>query len=92
MIQTFLVAVGIFLGAALAPEACRADAAETRIYVAQKGNDKWSGSLRVPNADASDGPVATLARAQALARASKQATVSSAPSGPVRVLIGPGTY
>ncbi len=86
------MAVGVFLGAALATLPGLAGAAETRIYVAAQGNDKWSGSLTAPNANASDGPVATLVRAQALARASKQASSSNAPGGPVRVLIGPGTY
>ena len=86
------MAVAAFLGAALATVPSFAGAAETRIYVAPQGNDQWSGSLMAPNVDASDGPVATLVRAQALARASKLATTNNAPHGPVRVLIGPGTY
>lgn len=32
-------------------------------YVATNGNDQWSGSLPAPNADATDGPYATLPRA-----------------------------
>lgn len=45
------------------------------------------------NGDASTGPVRTIQRAQALARAKIAAMVGgSAPRSPVRVLIGPGDY
>ncbi|MDO4586218.1 MAG: right-handed parallel beta-helix repeat-containing protein [Planctomycetia bacterium] len=33
-------------------------------YIATNGNDSWSGKLAEPNADCSDGPFATFARAQ----------------------------
>jgi len=33
-------------------------------YVAPNGNDAWSGKLPAPNADATDGPFATLAKAR----------------------------
>ena len=92
MVRAFLLAVGVFLGAAAATAPALAAAAETRIYVALQGNDQWTGSLAAPNADATDGPLATLVRAQALARAGKQAAAGNAPRGPIRVLIGPGTY
>ena len=93
MMHALLMAVGVFLGAALSAVPAQAAAAETRIYVALQGNDQWTGNLAAPNADSTDGPVATVARAQALARAgNKQAAAGNAPRGPVRVLIGPGTY
>ena len=38
------------------------------IYVAVDGNDAWSGRLAVANADGSDGPLRTLAGAQAAVR------------------------
>ncbi|WP_042695584.1 right-handed parallel beta-helix repeat-containing protein [Azospirillum sp. B506] len=38
-------------------------------YVATNGNDSWSGRLAAPNADGTDGPFATLDRAQAAMRA-----------------------
>ena len=34
------------------------------LYVATDGNDGWTGTLESPNADATDGPFATLARAR----------------------------
>ncbi|MDT8303645.1 MAG: hypothetical protein RQ760_19345, partial [Sedimentisphaerales bacterium] len=33
-------------------------------YIAPNGNDSWSGKLAVPNANQSDGPFATIERAQ----------------------------
>ncbi len=39
-------------------------------YVAVNGNDHWSGRLAAPNAAGTDGPFATLARAQSAMRAS----------------------
>ncbi|MBF5093576.1 right-handed parallel beta-helix repeat-containing protein [Azospirillum sp. INR13] len=38
-------------------------------YVATNGNDSWSGRLAAPNADRTDGPFATLERAQGAMRA-----------------------
>ena len=43
-------------------------AAETDIIVATNGNDQWSGHLADPNAAGTDGPVATVVRAQQLVR------------------------
>ena len=38
-------------------------------YVAENGNDSWSGKLAAPNADGTDGPFASLAKAQTAMRA-----------------------
>jgi hypothetical protein len=38
------------------------------LYVATNGQDDWSGSLAAPNAEGTDGPLATLHRAQAMLR------------------------
>ena len=38
-------------------------------YVATNGNDSWSGRLAAPNAEGTDGPFATLERAQGAMRA-----------------------
>ncbi|WP_042700458.1 carbohydrate-binding domain-containing protein [Azospirillum sp. B506] len=38
-------------------------------YVATNGKDSWSGKLAAPNADGTDGPFASLAKAQAAMRA-----------------------
>ena len=50
-------------------------------YVAPNGNDAWSGTLAAPNADASDGPFATVQRARDALRDSRQASplAASAP-------------
>jgi len=47
---------------------CAAAAAEGDIFVAPGGNDAWSGKLKEPNADKSDGPFATIPRAQKAVR------------------------
>ncbi|CBS91415.1 right-handed parallel beta-helix repeat-containing protein [Azospirillum lipoferum] len=39
-------------------------------YVAKNGNDSWSGKLAAPNADGTDGPFASLEKAQAAMRSS----------------------
>ena len=56
--------------------------------MAPYGNDDWTGVVPESLVGATDGPVATLARAQALARL----RASTLPRLPVRVLIAPGTY
>ena len=56
-------------------------------YVATNGNDAWSGALPAPNADASDGPLASLGRARDAVRA----LVQQGRKG-VTVLIRGGTY
>lgn len=50
--------------------------------VSPEGNDEWSGTLAAPNADRTDGPFATLERAQAAMRAERRP----------RVLLREGTY
>ncbi|HYF84856.1 right-handed parallel beta-helix repeat-containing protein [Azospirillum sp.] len=39
-------------------------------YVAKNGNDSWSGKLAAPNADGTDGPFASLQKAQSAMRSS----------------------
>ncbi len=41
-------------------------------YVAVNGNDQWSGTLDSPNREGTDGPFATIARAQEAVRALKR--------------------
>jgi parallel beta-helix repeat protein len=56
-------------------------------YVSAQGRDDWSGKLAAPNAAATDGPFATLAKARDTARQIKaQAT------GPVVVYVRGGLY
>src|SRR5215204_5903411 len=40
-------------------------------FVATNGNDNWSGKFATPNAPQTDGPFATIARAQEAAHAAK---------------------
>jgi len=48
------------------------DAGKTAdFYVAPNGNDQWSGTLAEPNSDKTDGPFASLARAQLAVRSLK---------------------
>jgi hypothetical protein len=63
-------AVALLCGIALAASAGgRAQpAAKADFFVAPKGNDAWSGKSPAPNADGTDGPFATLARARAAVR------------------------
>jgi hypothetical protein len=54
-------------------------------YVATNGNDTWSGTLAAPNSNHSDGPFASLARAQ-------QAAQGLAGTKAVTVAVRAGTY
>ena len=55
-----------------------------RFYVSTEGSDAWSGTLAEPNAEKTDGPFATLARARNESRRQK-------PKG-ATVLVRAGTY
>jgi len=60
------------------------------IYVSPAGNDAWSGTLEAPNAEKSDGPLASIAKARDAIRRLKARPEGLA--GPVRVLVRGGTY
>ncbi|MBM3883912.1 MAG: hypothetical protein FJ387_30115, partial [Verrucomicrobia bacterium] len=49
-----------------------ATGASADFYVAENGDDRWSGTLAQPNGQGTDGPFATLARAQRAVRELKQ--------------------
>lgn len=57
-------------------------------YLAPDGNDRWSGCLPAPNVDRTDGPCATLRRAQALVRAAR----SAHPHEAIDVVLRGGVY
>ena len=59
------------------------------LHVAPDGNDAWSGRQEHPNADRSDGPLASLVGARNALRKLKTQTQ---PPAATRVLLGTGTY
>jgi len=62
--------------------------AATQLFVSPYGNDQWSGKLAAPNADKSDGPLATLAAARDAVRILKK---NNHPE-PIHVILRGGTY
>jgi len=59
------------------------------LYVSTEGNDRWSGKLGQPNAERTDGPLASLAAARdAIRRLKSQGPLTE----PVRVIVADGTY
>lgn len=84
---TSAITVAALLSAALAVPS-RSGHALT-LYVAPDGNDSWSGLLPRPNAERSDGPLASLRGARDAIRTLK----SGGPlAKPVRVVVAEGTY
>ena len=75
------------MGVAAAALAAPAGAVE-RFYVAPLGNDQWSGRQPAANAGRTDGPFATLRRAQTAVRALKEGGLKA----PVEVILAAGTY
>jgi hypothetical protein len=68
---------------------CVAQAADPlTLYVASTGNDAWSGRLPAPNAEGTDGPLATLERARDLLRELKRGGLKQ----PAEVMVRGGEY
>ena len=65
-----------------------AQAPSADLYVSPQGNDSWSGKLPAPNAPRTDGPFASVARAQAALRELRK----SSPNQPRTVMLRGGTY
>jgi hypothetical protein len=61
----------------------------SEFFVSPLGNDRWSGLLAEPNTEGTDGPFATIGRAQKAARKFKKKGQMSAP---VRVVLRGGFY
>lgn len=82
------------LAVTISTEARAAKVAGTmaEVHVATNGNDAWAGTLAVANAGGTDGPLRTLAAAQARVRQRIAAMLASGNRLPVRVSIQPGTY
>ena len=66
--------------------ACNPGSPTADFFIATDGNDAWSGTLAAPNVDHSDGPFASLARAQTAVRG------LGSPARTVTVLVRGGTY
>ena len=62
--------------------------ASANFYVAPNGKDSWSGKLPAPNANNTDGPFASVAKAQIAV----QELSKSRPKRPVEVMLRGGTY
>ncbi len=60
------------------------------LFVAPGGNDAWSGKQAVPNTAWTDGPLATLAKAQEKIRGMKRS--APLPMGGITVVVRGGTY
>lgn len=70
--------------------ACTSGSGNADFYVATYGNDSWSGTQACPNSSYSDGPFATMAKAQQAVR-----TILQNPQGrsqPVIVMMREGSY
>lgn len=77
----------LFLGV-LSSSVVKAQTAD--YYVATDGNDAWSGTLAAPNSNNTDGPFASISRAQTAVR-----LILSNPNGrtaPITVMVRQGTY
>ena len=77
------VIAAIFLS--VLPTPSPAAAISATLYVSPRGNNSWSGRLAAPNAEKTDGPLATVGRAAEVVKSLK-------PTGPVKVLLRGGTY
>ena len=86
LVLRFVVPLALALAVA-GVHACAAAAAT--LYVAADGKDGWSGRLARPNADKSDGPLASLAGARDAVRRLK---AEGPLKEPVKVLVGDATY
>jgi len=70
-------------------EGCAMSTESTIYYVSTDGDDAWSGRLEAPNADRSDGPFATLARARDAIRA---LSAEERARAPITVRLRAGRY
>lgn len=66
---------------------CQAEGPQADFYVSPDGSDSWTGTLPKPDAQRTDGPFATLARARNAVRKLKQSK-----TGNIVVLVREGTY
>ena len=67
-------------------------ATQLDLFIATDGDDRWSGNLSTANAMRSDGPLRTLAAAQAVVRTKLTAMQAGGTRLPINVRIGAGEY
>ena len=84
-----MLALGVSLAVSAAGDAVPQPAAAATLYISPEGADTWSGMLPSPNAERSDGPFATLARARDAVRDLKS---RGRHTGPVTVCVRGGEY
>ena len=75
-------------GASTAGANLRSASTSTTFFVATNGNDSWSGTLAAPNSRNTNGPFASLAKAQLAVEALRQ----SSPTTVITVMVRQGTY
>ena len=61
---------------------------KANFFVATNGNDSWSGTLSAPNSGNTDGPFASVARAQLAV----ETLLQTHPTAPITVMLRQGTY
>ena len=85
-----MIVIVVVIGCALpAVQALAVAAPRADFYVAENGNDTWSGRLSEPNASGTDGPLASLRGVRDVIRKMK---ARSDLTKPVTVLMRGGTY
>jgi len=87
LVSTLTTVSGTFTGTYSAESGSLSSTPSITFYVAQNGNDSWSGLLPVPNAGSTDGPFATLDHARAVVQ-----PINRTGSGQINVQIRAGTY
>ena len=65
---------------------------DSDFYVATNGKDDWSGTFKTPNADATDGPFASLDAARIAARGLKNELERTGSHRPIVVTLAGGDY
>jgi hypothetical protein len=82
--------MSVLFCAKAAPSRAEQPGTAADIYVSPQGNDAWSGKAAAPNAEKTDGPLATLKAAQAAARKLRAAEPNR--NRPIVVMFRGGTY
>lgn len=89
MLRWWAFSVALVMTADWAVAGPSQDAGKADYYVAVNGNDSWTGALPAPNADKTDGPFATIARARDAIREMRTGTRLAQP---ITVMVRGGTY